>query len=338
MKKSLLSSLEINSPCPIELKKLDPEVRTWYCDQCNLNVHNVSNMTAKEAETFLRNRKGRVCVSIKRRADGRIYTDNCPRILRAARRRMIKVATIIGITTLIQWIGKAAVAQGLVGAPVDPSIGQGGSDGPEPTPIEEFMDSASFWLSCTPAIVLSLRAICHRVRARTLTSPRQLAHCTLGSILIATIAFTVFTVEFELSGHGLTWSSAWSHLIVGFIAASIVVSFSTLWRLGKVATTTLALSILLVPGTLFGDYQILLGLLVTCWVVGSGAFVCLLQKKSVREHLAKVSLSTKISIVLGPIFLWYLAVRIKMSLLPYQHMELRCVDWLLGLLSSAKPW
>jgi hypothetical protein len=329
MKKPLLSSLEIDSPCPIELKKLDPEVRTWYCRECKLNVHNVSNMTAKEAEAFLRNRTGRVCVSIKRRADGCIYTDNCPRILRAARRRVIKLATIIGITTFIQWIGRAAVAQGLVGAPVDPSIGQGGCCGPEEpdlTPrLTQSLGWAMFWLSCLPATIVLIRSMCHQVvRAST---PMQLARCILGFLIVAGFAVVVFSAEFSLSGESLSWSSFWSHTLVALMVASIILCFITLWKLAKVATSILAFSILLNPGLdLIRGYSYGFPVFLIFCGISLFAWTRIFTKKDVQKYFMKASLNTSMSMAFGPIMLIYLTVQIRYSSPMFQSFQIAMLD------------
>lgn len=89
--------------------------RTRRCDQCNLNVHNISAMTRQEGEAFLartfhadgRPIVGRVCARFYRRADGTILTADCPvglAALRAkARRAAARFAAAIGFTTLIAW-------------------------------------------------------------------------------------------------------------------------------------------------------------------------------------------------------------------------------------------
>jgi hypothetical protein len=52
--------------------------RRRYCKLCKLNVYNLSNMTRDEAESFLINSEGRVCLRVFRRADGSVITKDCP--------------------------------------------------------------------------------------------------------------------------------------------------------------------------------------------------------------------------------------------------------------------
>jgi hypothetical protein len=54
-------------------------VRARHCDQCKLNVYNLSEMTADEAEALLARHEGRrLCGAFYRREDGTILTRNCP--------------------------------------------------------------------------------------------------------------------------------------------------------------------------------------------------------------------------------------------------------------------
>jgi len=74
---------------------------TRFCKHCQLHVHNLSNMTRAEAESFLSTAEGRVCAAFWRRADGTILTTDCPvgaAEVRASRfRRLRGVAALIGI-------------------------------------------------------------------------------------------------------------------------------------------------------------------------------------------------------------------------------------------------
>jgi hypothetical protein len=74
--------------------------RVRFCNQCQLNVYNLSEMTKAEAERLVGNAEGRLCVRYYRRRDGSILTQNCPVGLRALKRRMSRVASAIGSTVL----------------------------------------------------------------------------------------------------------------------------------------------------------------------------------------------------------------------------------------------
>jgi hypothetical protein len=202
-------------------------------------------MTEKEAESFLRSAdQGRVCVSIRRRADGRIVTDNCPRALRAARRRLIKVASAIGLTVVFNLISKAAGAQGLIGAPVD---GQYccGSSRPEsvvaaPQWPQQCLNAILFVVFCLPGWVTWFKGSFKRLtRAH---NPGLLVLSLLGSSVASVFLFFIFSAEFSLTDMSHPWVSFLSHLAVAALARSVLISFSTLWQFGKVSTTVLVSS------------------------------------------------------------------------------------------------
>jgi len=131
VKLPLLTNLRIASPCPMRWEDLSPtgSTHTRHCDRCRLNVHNLSEMTAEEAEALLRSGVGedgaarRVCVGFYRRADGTVLTADCPvgaLALRAkARRAVARVAAAIGLTTVVSWVA-AREASSLPFAQVQP--------------------------------------------------------------------------------------------------------------------------------------------------------------------------------------------------------------------------
>jgi hypothetical protein len=91
----LLEQVRVASPCPANWDDMTGDDRTRFCGLCQLSVHNISEMTATEAEAFLRDSVGekRTCIRLYRRADGTILTSNCPVGLRAARDRMRRVVS-----------------------------------------------------------------------------------------------------------------------------------------------------------------------------------------------------------------------------------------------------
>jgi hypothetical protein len=66
--------------------------RVRFCNQCNLNVYDISTMTKPEAESFIANAEGRICAKLYRRADGSILTRDCPVGLRAVRKKVSRAA------------------------------------------------------------------------------------------------------------------------------------------------------------------------------------------------------------------------------------------------------
>lgn len=88
-----LSRVRIATPCPAEWEKMTGTERARFCHACNLNVYNLSAMTRDEAERFVANADGRVCVRFYRRADGTILTQNCPVGVAKLKQRATRIAT-----------------------------------------------------------------------------------------------------------------------------------------------------------------------------------------------------------------------------------------------------
>jgi hypothetical protein len=106
-----LDNIHIASPCKADWNAMTGDERKRHCAECKLNVYNLSEMTRTEAENFLINSEGRVCVRFYRRADGSVITQNCPVGWQAFKRRVSKmtaafaslvfgVASGLGLTAL----------------------------------------------------------------------------------------------------------------------------------------------------------------------------------------------------------------------------------------------
>jgi hypothetical protein len=95
----------IEIPCPTSWDKMTGNDSVRFCNQCSLNVYNITNMTDKEAEAvFAKGTNGeRLCARLYRRPDGTIMTDNCPRALRkirnASRWLKTKIVACFGLLT-----------------------------------------------------------------------------------------------------------------------------------------------------------------------------------------------------------------------------------------------
>ncbi len=89
---SPLKHVRVAAPCPANWERMTGDNKIRFCDQCNLNVYNLSGMTRREAETLIANKEGRLCVRFYRRADGTILTGSCPVGLRAIKRRVSCIA------------------------------------------------------------------------------------------------------------------------------------------------------------------------------------------------------------------------------------------------------
>jgi hypothetical protein len=109
----LLESIQLASPCPARWEDMSGDSRTRHCAQCDLDVHNLADMTRAEAEQLLSTlSEGRICARFYRRRDGTILTRDCPVGIRAARIKVLKaasrVAAALGLAVCAAAAAKAA--------------------------------------------------------------------------------------------------------------------------------------------------------------------------------------------------------------------------------------
>src|SRR5262245_44672905 len=93
MKTNPLNHIKIASPCPANWNEMSGDRRKRFCSECQLNVYNLSEMTQTEAENFLFEAEGRVCVRLYRRQDGTIITQDCPVGWAKVKQRVSQLAT-----------------------------------------------------------------------------------------------------------------------------------------------------------------------------------------------------------------------------------------------------
>lgn len=88
-----LDRMRVASPCQVSWEQMTGDDRVRFCAECRLNVYNFAELTRTEAEELLHTAEGRICGRLYRRSDGTVITKDCPVGVRAARRRVAKVAT-----------------------------------------------------------------------------------------------------------------------------------------------------------------------------------------------------------------------------------------------------
>ena len=97
---SKLNNVRVAAPCPADWDSMYGNERVRFCEQCQLNVYNLSEMSRAEAEELIGRAEDRLCVRYYKRKDGSILTQNCPVGLRRLKRRLSRVATAIGSSVL----------------------------------------------------------------------------------------------------------------------------------------------------------------------------------------------------------------------------------------------
>jgi hypothetical protein len=91
-----LELIDVPNPCTVPWDTMSGDERVRFCNHCSKNVYNLSDMSAAEARNLLISSEGKVCISMLKRADGTVVTDECPPILRPMRnaaRKVLSVAT-----------------------------------------------------------------------------------------------------------------------------------------------------------------------------------------------------------------------------------------------------
>jgi len=108
---SYLDRLFIAAPCPVTWDSMQGDDRVRNCSQCSRKVYNISEMTKREAEDFIRTNGVSQCMTFYRRKDGTIMTDNCPVGLRKLRNSMRQVAAFLSSVVTIVLSLPGAIAQ-----------------------------------------------------------------------------------------------------------------------------------------------------------------------------------------------------------------------------------
>lgn len=81
-----LHIIDVAAPCSADWDAMTGDERVRHCQQCQMNVYNLSEMTEPEALKLVNQREGRLCIQFYRRADGTLLTKDCPVGLKAIRK------------------------------------------------------------------------------------------------------------------------------------------------------------------------------------------------------------------------------------------------------------
>ena len=73
-----VSQWTIQSPCKMDWDLMTGDDQVRFCDHCQKNVYNITQMSQQETVDLVNENEGRICVRMFRRADGTIVTSQCP--------------------------------------------------------------------------------------------------------------------------------------------------------------------------------------------------------------------------------------------------------------------
>ena len=116
-----LSQVRIATPCSADWDKMTGDDRMRHCEQCNLDVFNISQMTTDEATRLIQNRTGRLCIQMYKRRDGTVITKDCPkgleRIKNSYRKCAAALAGVFSWSIALAGAAGPAIAQQTSGEP-----------------------------------------------------------------------------------------------------------------------------------------------------------------------------------------------------------------------------
>ena len=92
----VLANVKVASPCHENWDAMSGGDRIRSCERCQKKVYNLSEMTAAEAVALVRGAEGKICIRLRRRADGTIVTTDCPVGAAATRRRSVRRVAAFG--------------------------------------------------------------------------------------------------------------------------------------------------------------------------------------------------------------------------------------------------
>ena len=101
-----IDRIRVATPCPISWEQMTGDQQVRFCDHCQLNVYNISELSRGETQSLIASTEGRLCIKLYRRADGTVLTKDCPVGLRALRLRVSKraaaiFAAVAGLSSLV---------------------------------------------------------------------------------------------------------------------------------------------------------------------------------------------------------------------------------------------
>jgi hypothetical protein len=80
-----LDVIQVKSPCEESWDRMEGDERVRFCWTCRKNVYDLSQMTMGEAQEIIQLFEGKLCVRLRKRADGTVVAKDCAQDRRLAR-------------------------------------------------------------------------------------------------------------------------------------------------------------------------------------------------------------------------------------------------------------
>jgi hypothetical protein len=89
---NLLDQINVASPCSADWDSMIGNEQARFCQHCSLFVHDLSNITRKDAVKLVASSKGKLCVRYYRHQDGVVHTSTHAQPLTQIKRRLSRIA------------------------------------------------------------------------------------------------------------------------------------------------------------------------------------------------------------------------------------------------------
>src|ERR1700755_658592 len=100
MKKLDINSVRVAARCAAGWENMEGDERTRFCEPCEHNVHNISEMTETEVRALVTGTTGRICGRLYGVGAGTVMTKDCPVGLRALRSKTARLAASVAAAIL----------------------------------------------------------------------------------------------------------------------------------------------------------------------------------------------------------------------------------------------
>jgi hypothetical protein len=100
-----VNKLRVAKPCHVGWENMSGNEKVRFCNACELNVYNITEMTSVEINSLIQRSGGKLCGRFYKRADGTILTKDCPVGFRKYQKRVARfagatLATILGLFSI----------------------------------------------------------------------------------------------------------------------------------------------------------------------------------------------------------------------------------------------
>ncbi len=129
-KKSLIDSIEVKDECLEDWNEMTGSDTARFCGHCDLNVHNVSALSRKQAMRLVRQSNGRICVRyVKNPVDNKpVFTDKLYQITSRVGIAAGVLGTTLALSTLAYAQGKPALNKSISDAQTEEFLKDKDSD------------------------------------------------------------------------------------------------------------------------------------------------------------------------------------------------------------------